>query len=158
MAVSNGLDQVSRLFEAASVFTPGAPVDKYDLFAGRIDQVNDVINAVSQRGRHVVLFGERGVGKTSLVNVLTEIFSARQLEGFPSAAINCDSTTDFSGLWHKIFRELELFVETRPAGFGQSPGQEKVTIKGDLTPDDVRYVLSRCGPPSFVIIYELDGL
>jgi hypothetical protein len=40
-------------------FTPGAPIDSLDLFAGRRKQVQKVIGTTFQRGQHVVLFGER---------------------------------------------------------------------------------------------------
>jgi DNA polymerase III gamma/tau subunit len=54
------------------VFTPSAPIDNQALFAGRVNQLNRIIGAVSQRGQHAILFGERGVGKTSLANVLSD--------------------------------------------------------------------------------------
>ena len=57
-------------FNANQVFTPGAPISEAELFSGRIDQVNKIIDTISQRGYHAVLYGERGVGKTSLSNVL----------------------------------------------------------------------------------------
>jgi DNA-binding NtrC family response regulator len=53
-----------RAIEAGTVFTPSAPINDKALFAGRIDQVRQVMDAVSQRGRHAVIYGERGVGKT----------------------------------------------------------------------------------------------
>ena len=47
-------------------FTPGAPIDSRDLFAGRTRQIDKAINTIFQRGQHAIIFGERGVGKTSL--------------------------------------------------------------------------------------------
>jgi MoxR-like ATPase len=75
------LSKMTRIARVGRVFSPGAPVDKYALFAGRREQVADVINAVNQRSQHVVLFGERGVGKTSLANVLGEIFIDANIGG-----------------------------------------------------------------------------
>jgi hypothetical protein len=46
-------------FTAGSVFTPGAPINEKDLFAGRREQVENIIDAVSQRGYHAILYGER---------------------------------------------------------------------------------------------------
>jgi ABC-type lipoprotein export system ATPase subunit len=40
------------------------------LLAGRDKQIALVIDAVNQKGQHVIICGERGVGKTSLFNVL----------------------------------------------------------------------------------------
>ena len=56
--------------EITEAFSPGAPVQERDLFAGRSTQIASLEDAVNQRGRHAIVYGERGVGKTSLVNVL----------------------------------------------------------------------------------------
>jgi ABC-type uncharacterized transport system fused permease/ATPase subunit len=59
-------------FELGTVFTPAAPIDNKKLFSGRTSQLRDVIDAVNQRGQHAIIYGERGVGKTSLASVLEE--------------------------------------------------------------------------------------
>ena len=56
-------------YEAAQIFSPSAPVDEAALFAGRQTQIRKLIEAVLEKGKHAVLYGERGVGKTSLVKV-----------------------------------------------------------------------------------------
>jgi ATP-dependent Clp protease ATP-binding subunit ClpA len=55
-------------YEISTLFD-GAPIDEEDLFAGRAPEVRRIIEAVLTRSKHVVLFGEKGVGKTSLTNV-----------------------------------------------------------------------------------------
>lgn len=108
----------------ATVFTPSAPVDQYALFAGRREQVGDVLNAVNQRGQHVILFGERGVGKTSLANVLHEILSNIGFGSLKSGAINCDATDTYATIWERIFREIEVKLTRNAAGF---TGNQNVT-------------------------------
>ena len=54
--------QVRLIRQINGAFTPGAPIDSKDLFAGRISQVQKVLNVVFQKGTHAALFGERGVG------------------------------------------------------------------------------------------------
>ena len=54
---------------APASFHTGSPVNGRDLFAGRLDQLQKLMDGVSQRGYHAVLFGER-VGKTSLLTWL----------------------------------------------------------------------------------------
>ena len=49
-----------------SILFDGAPIDEEDLFAGRLEEVSRILQAVMEKSKHVVLFGERGVGKTSL--------------------------------------------------------------------------------------------
>ena len=55
---------------AANVFTPAAPIDAISLFRGREAQIQMLLEAVSQIGQHAIVYGERGVGKTSLISVL----------------------------------------------------------------------------------------
>lgn len=62
--------------EASRVFTPAAPIDDRALFAGRTVQVVNVLDAVNQKGQHAIIFGDRGVGKTSLANVLASFLPA----------------------------------------------------------------------------------
>jgi hypothetical protein len=50
---------VQLAFEVGSVFTPGAPINDRELFAGRLNQVQQILSAVSQRGYHAVLRRER---------------------------------------------------------------------------------------------------
>ena len=47
---------------ASRVFSPTAPIDERDLFAGRTDQIRKLIDAINQKGQHAIVFGERGVG------------------------------------------------------------------------------------------------
>src|SRR5271168_4257856 len=75
-------------FQTGSIFTPGAPINEKDLFAGRSEQVEKIIDAVSQHGCHAILYGERGVGKTSLSNMISA-FLANRLS-FVISRTNCD--------------------------------------------------------------------
>jgi hypothetical protein len=138
--MATDLAKMQRLARVAGAFTPGAPINDLDLFSGRIAQAQEVLNAVVQRGQHVALYGERGVGKTSLANVLKDIFAAPDLPDFVAAKINCSTDDTFDSLWHNIFRELG--IETN----------------GELAPEDVRYSLARQEPPALIVIDELDRL
>jgi Cdc6-like AAA superfamily ATPase len=99
-------DMMVRFMRSGEVFTPSAPIDNQALFAGRVNQLNRIISAVSQRGQHAILFGERGVGKTSLANVLLKMLRGSQ-EQLKSVIVNCDTEDRFEQLWCKIFLELE---------------------------------------------------
>lgn len=139
-------DKLRRIALVGSVFTPGAPIDDYALFGGRMDQVTDVINTVGQKGRHVILYGERGVGKTSLANVLAEIFAG--FDGFQlkSVGVNCQTSDDFASLWSNVFRELEW--DGNGAWAGRTPDE----------PEQIRYALERLEGRVLIVIDELDRL
>lgn len=138
--MTDATPKIQRIARVATAFTPSAPVDRLAVFAGRLAQVQDVISAVSQRGQHVGLYGERGVGKTSLANVLAELFGAVDLPQYQSALINCNSDDDFHSVWRNVFRELNL------------------APNGSLSPEEVRRRLARLNPPAIVVIDELDRL
>lgn len=137
--LTEGMAKIQRLARVAQAFTPSAPIDDLELFAGRIPQVQTLMNAVVQKGQHVALYGERGVGKTSLANVLGDIFNAPDLPTFRSVKVNCDSADDFDTLWRKVYREL---------------GVQPETTQG-VRPDDVRYELEQAHP-ALVVLDELD--
>jgi hypothetical protein len=137
----DGMAKIQRLTRVAQAFTPSAPIDDLELFAGRLQQVQTVVNAVVQKGQHVALYGERGVGKTSLANILGDLFNAPDLPQFRAVKVNCDSSESFDSLWRKIYRELQVESE-----------------RGDneLRPDDIRYDLDRIGTPALIVLDELD--
>jgi ABC-type branched-subunit amino acid transport system ATPase component len=72
-----------------SIFTPGSPIDSRDLFAGRTKQVEKVISTIFQKGSHAILFGERGVGKTSLANTLFDFLVMTGKFHYQRAKVNC---------------------------------------------------------------------
>lgn len=127
------------------VFRPGAPIDSKTLFSGREKQVDDIINAIFQPGQHVVMYGERGVGKTSLAKTLADLLQSAGVTPLSSGTVNCDGTDDFSKLWHKVFRELQIVVKSQEPGF--SPNTQEVPINLDMllpdkvAPDDVRVAI-----------------
>ena len=132
----------------SDIFRPGAPVNSKQLFSGRQGQVDDVINATFQPGQHVVMFGERGVGKTSLAKTLVDMLKGAGITPLSSGTINCDGTDDFSKLWHKVFRELQIVVRTEKAGFARQ-STEEIPINLDsllprkVSPDDVRVAINQ---------------
>jgi Cdc6-like AAA superfamily ATPase len=154
--------QINLRVKLSSSFRPGAPIDTLMLFAGRQEQISDVINGIMQPGRHIILFGERGVGKTSLARVLIEILSNSGQYFLNSGTINCDGTDDFSSLWHKIFREIFIEVETRQAGFGEGIRRQVQAVtellSEKVTPDDVRYALARLPTSVIITLDEVDRL
>jgi Cdc6-like AAA superfamily ATPase len=133
-------DMMVRFMRSGEVFTPSAPIDNQALFAGRVNQLNRLIGAVSQRGQHAILFGERGVGKTSLANVLLKILRGSQ-EQLKSVIVNCDTEDRFEQLWCKIFLELE---NTQSLDFEQH----------QINPEFIRVRLQRQIVGSAIIIVD----
>lgn len=129
------------------MFTPGAPINELELFAGRTEQIDAILDAISQRGYHAVLYGERGVGKTSLSNVLSQVLHSRKNSRFLLPRINCDVSDTFSSLWRKQFNDI--IVTEIKMGIGFNADQIEVsrrlvdTLPEQITPDDVRRTLEQ---------------
>ena len=150
-------------FQVGSVFTPGAPINERDLFSGRIPQVRSIIQAISQRGYHAVLFGERGVGKTSLSNVLAGFLSDVE-KSYLLPRVNCDSMDTFSSLWRKALQDIVISKKRQGIGFNAQEIETAESVIADLpeqvTPDDVRRVLSELskGVVLVVVFDEFDRI
>jgi Cdc6-like AAA superfamily ATPase len=113
------------------------------MLAGRIAQLTDVVSAITMRGQHVGLYGERGVGKTSLATVLAEYFSDSGVKTtFRTAVVNCSTDDDFTSLWQNVFAELDLEVDEREF----------------FSPESVRRRLQPLDPPALIVLDELDRL
>ncbi|MEA3044161.1 MAG: hypothetical protein QOH47_1999 [Sphingomonadales bacterium] len=114
-----------KIYDALDLFSPGAPIDEGQLLAGRGKQIDQLVEVVFQRGQHAILYGERGVGKSSLANV----FATKIMAGARTLTmihINCDPSDDFTKIWRKVFRRLSTedaeLVERYP---------------DEITPDDI---------------------
>ena len=103
-------------YSVGRVFTPGAPISEAELFSGRIDQISKIIETISSPGYHAILYGERGVGKTSLSNVLLSFLN--DIGGdFLLPRVNCDKSDTFTTLWKKQFDNLTITKSQSSPGF-----------------------------------------
>ncbi len=147
-------------FQIGSIFTPGSPVNEKDLFAGRIAQISSVHDAVSQQGYHAVLYGERGVGKTSLANIIKATLPGSWLV----PRVNCDGTDTFSSLWRKALRDITMSHERPGIGFNSQVQQSVTklidTLPQELTPDIVRSALGQISTivRTLIVFDEFDRL
>lgn len=146
------------IFQTGTVFTPGAPINERDLFSGRKDQVLKIIDAVSQRGCHVILYGERGTGKTSLSNMISAFLAKRQ--AFVVSRTNCDISDSYASLWTKAFKDIEAAKRQPSIGFGgprnplASPPPPD-SVPNAETPDGVRRTLQdMSSSASLIVIFD----
>ena len=91
--------------EVIELFTPSVPIDENDLFAGRGSEINQLVETVLQKGQHAILYGERGVGKTSLARTFSTKL-IRPTKTLSCVMVNCDPSDDFQTLWRKVYADL----------------------------------------------------
>ncbi|MDZ7840870.1 MAG: ATP-binding protein [Gammaproteobacteria bacterium] len=56
-----------------NVFTPAQEIQDIDRFAGRQEELQGLANALQSQGTQIVLYGQRGVGKSSLARQLLKL-------------------------------------------------------------------------------------
>jgi energy-coupling factor transporter ATP-binding protein EcfA2 len=128
-------DWDAKRYEAGQLFSPAAPIDERDLFAGRGTQIRKMLEAVNERGKHAVLFGERGVGKTSLAKVFSAMFP-RTFRSILAVREQVDPSDDFSSIWRKVFKDLHVRMANADADAQYTPLAKE--YPGVIQPDDVR--------------------
>jgi Cdc6-like AAA superfamily ATPase len=103
---SQDLDYQALALKLGKMFKPSSPIKNDDLFQGRKMQIREVVDAINQPGKHVVLYGEAGVGKTSLGHVLKTKLKAIEDTPIIAPLISCDSSDDFTTLWREMFAQI----------------------------------------------------
>lgn len=148
---------LTRLRDLGEVFRPAVPVDHTDLFAGRMNELATLATVVAQPGRHAVIFGERGVGKTSLASVSAVLTPTLNLK------VNADQSDTFHSIWTKVIDELTAYTFSKRWFWGEE-GKEIAQRAIELldydehSPDRVRHflrILSEITPVA-VFIDEFD--
>ena len=138
--------------DIVEAFTPGTPINEAELFAGRAEQIRQLQDAVSELGRHAIIYGERGVGKTSIANIFYRPLNTSTRPVF-SVRVNGDRSDDFSILWLKVFRRIKRGEQDHEWWADEAHG-------GHLTPDDVQVELSSFSQNQIpiVILDEFDRI
>jgi Cdc6-like AAA superfamily ATPase len=139
----------ARINEA---FTPEAPINSRELFAGRARERDKVINTIFRRGAHAVLFGERGVGKTSLANTIFDFLIAVLGESnYAIARVTCSVTMNFEAIWKTIFRELAVDYEDKELTLDS-------WLEANPHAENVRQTIAVLSNPSILVIDEFDQI
>jgi hypothetical protein len=153
---------LDRMRLVAEAFRPAAPIDRRALFSGRFDEIGELYSVVSQPGQHAVIYGERGVGKTSLAVVVAELLRG---SGVLVARATCDSSDDFSTAWRKALSEVTFSHTIQGVGFGAASTETSTPAtrllgSDPVTPHGVQRALGSIGEqtPIAVIFDEFDRL
>lgn len=141
-------------------FTPTSPA-RGEFFSGRAEEKTRLMDAVFQLGQHVLIYGERGVGKTSLANLLNDSLRSLEKWNYQVVRLNCDATANFVTIWQGVFRELFFLRNLHSGDTGENltaAVRSKVSFPEDGTAEDVRFLLKQLGSPAIIIIDEFDRI
>jgi Cdc6-like AAA superfamily ATPase len=116
-----------RLLEA---FTPSQPVSDRKRFAGRTDILTALIRALEEQRLHTVLYGARGLGKTSVLHVLTQ--AAREAR-YLVIYVSCGSDSSFDEVFRTVAAGIPMLFHSTVGPTSQEVEQGKTLA--DIIPD-----------------------
>ncbi|MFM6854351.1 MAG: ATP-binding protein [Sphingopyxis sp.] len=91
-------------------FLPSQPVHDATAFAGRTELLRRVIRAIEDQHLHVVLYGDRGIGKTSVLRVVHELAGKAN---YVVQYASCGEDTDFCELFRSIAARVPLLYDAQ---------------------------------------------
>jgi Cdc6-like AAA superfamily ATPase len=95
-----------------TAYTPSLPVTDQRMFAGRTEVLTGLIGAIEEQRLHTVLYGERGIGKTSLLHVLEQ--SAREAR-YLVVYLSCGAGSSFDEIFRSVASGIPLLFHS---GYG----------------------------------------
>jgi len=148
---------MSKSPHPTQIFTPGAPVNRKDFFAGRLRQIERVVETIPSPGRHPIIFGQRGVGKTSLANILSEL-----LPDVWAIKVNCDGADTFQSIWDRVLQKASVGFKKAAFGLRQEEVTEYASLRSfiphdkDIGPSDVANVFDVLHTHAVFVLDEFD--
>jgi hypothetical protein len=152
------------------VLSPAQPLQSEEFLKGRAEQLHGIEKALYASGRHVLIHGMRGVGKSSLAQTAAYKIAV----GHDPIIVSCDSQSTFKTIIKDIFDEalgkdprIAEETKTQEGSFGISYHKLSAMLKGTVSRketeieeplsvnDAVRVVQFLCekwgGKPVFVV-------
>lgn len=122
------MTQEQKQLILGQVFSPISPIQERDFFFGRINQLEKIADAINENGQHAILYGERGVGKTSLANIMHKSYT-----NLYPIKITCDRQDTFKTLWERAFESIQFSKTTSGLGFNSVQVKEIVNLKSQIS-------------------------
>lgn len=148
-------DQILQRRRLGRAFPLSQPISDLRQFAGRRDLLENVIRAIEDRRLHVVLYGDRGIGKTSLLHIVTLLAQqARYIVRYTS----CSASSTFDGTFRAIAHDIPLLFHGKadPTSERVESGQTLADLLGPdtLTPGSLSEVLEGLSGTRLLIVLD----
>jgi len=144
-----------KLILIKQVFSPASPIKQKDFFFGRINQLNKIADAINEEGQHAILYGDRGVGKTSLANIMATIYT-----NLHPIKITCGRLDTFKILWQNALDNIQFSKTTTGIGFNPQQTKEIVQIGNqtrniaELRPNHIVQILNSLPASRLLFIFD----
>lgn len=137
------------------VFSPTSPIKQRDFFFGRINQLEKIADAINEEGQHAILYGDRGVGKTSLANIMANSFT-----NLYPVKITCNRQDNFKTLWENALNNVQFSKTLEGIGFNPQQTKEIVRIGSqlinieELRPNHIVQILNSLPAGKLLFIFD----
>lgn len=132
-------------------FTPTQPRTGRRQLVGRQQEHDRILQALQDERAHVVLYSERGRGKTSLANMVVDTL---RRNGQIVSRHTCDAESTFDGIIRSLARDLPAALLARPMDDVRAEGVEAALPHGELRPRDVVDLLPQLTCRSLVCVID----
>jgi len=133
-----GLQDEAKVIKSGvrNVFTPHVPVDDVSHFFGREDEASRLVSVINSPGQHILLYGDRGVGKTSLAMITCKVILQKLQKGVFFEK-RCDSGDTFVSVFeeplNKCGIDLSFKEKTKTLNQGGDTGINAGFVKAGVT-------------------------
>jgi Cdc6-like AAA superfamily ATPase len=127
-----------RRVRLRNAFTPAQPVVDPEMFAGRKRLLQTLIRSVEDERLHIVIYGDRGVGKTSLMRMLA--MTARDAR-YIVIYLSCGAQSEFSETFKTAAQDIPLLYHSATSPISSN-------IQGGRTVADL-FGADKIGPRQF---------
>jgi Cdc6-like AAA superfamily ATPase len=104
------------------IFTPTRPKQSAALFSGRHNELRRIISGIEEQRAHIMIYGERGSGKTSLANVVAEKAEAA---GYLVFRFVCSAEVSFGDIFSSFLQRIPQELVAR-VNRGEEIGRSNV--------------------------------
>lgn len=108
------------------VFTPHTPINQENLFKGRIAEVQQILSTLNTPGQHVLLFGDRGVGKSSLANIASK--KLIKITGKSLVIKRCSKSDTFVTILEDVLSKLGIDLSVASKQYASELGVQGVSF------------------------------
>lgn len=136
-------------------FTPSHPVADSRLFAGRRGLLDKVVSLLEDQHLHLVLYGDRGIGKTSIMRIIAEL--AKDADYYVSYT-SCGRDTRFDSLIRGLANRIPLLYhdDFDPTDGAVEEGEtlESLFHAGEVTVADATAVFEHLHGTQFLFLLD----
>jgi Cdc6-like AAA superfamily ATPase len=114
-----------------NAYTPSLPVSDRKRFAGRNNVLNGIIRSLEDQRLHIIIYGDRGIGKTSLLHVLSQ--AAREAR-YIVVYISCGEASNFNDTFRAVSAEIPALYHSSVNATAAS--SEQASSLAEMLPED----------------------